>query len=135
MAIKIRKYGPEEPDYEGDKKPERIDPTKPDYQEGRHRKGDHKSSIDGAKKASERASKHKLLLLTAYYDHPDGLINEEAEKIAQTNGKSPWKRSGELRKKGWIEYIGETRLSESQVECEINRITDLGREVYLRSTS
>lgn len=85
------------------------------------RKTDPETSRKGERDVAMRANTQKHKLLKAYVGRR--LIADEAEAIAQTGGRCPWKRCSELREMGYLELTGVERISEQsgskQVESKL----------------
>jgi hypothetical protein len=99
-----------------------------DEVKGRTRRGDYATSKAGARAVSFRAGTQKALLLRAFADAgPSGLSDDEA---AQNAGLSPtscyWKRCGELRAVGLIQFTGEERQGSAGVDRMVSTITAAG---------
>ncbi len=77
-----------------------------------------------AKNVNGRASQ-QLQLLHAWARHAD-LTDTEAMTVAALPGG--WRRCSELRKKGLLEWTGETRIGERNIRVRVSRITERGRE-------
>jgi hypothetical protein len=71
----------------------------------------------------------KHLLLLAYKDQPNGLIDEEAGTISglrKIRSCGYWKKCSELRKAGYIQPTGNTRKSECNKNQSVSKITSRG---------
>lgn len=95
----------------------------------RTRTGDYETSNEGAVKVAHRASAQKRDLLWAFADFPEGLTDEEAAAVSLLTHSCYWKRCGELRADGLIEYNGETRVGNAGVRRRVSIITERGRSV------
>ena len=73
------------------------------------RNSDSVTSHDGRGDVAPRIRGQKWKLLQAYNDHPDGLTDEEAARIAGLLHTGYWKRCSELRVVGCIRPNGQTR--------------------------
>ena len=97
----------------------------------RVRRTDPATSAEGAKAVSVRAGSQKAKLLRAYAEaDTDGvaLTDEDAAARAELPVRSCfWKRCGELREAGLIEFTGETRMASAGVNRNLSRITEAGR--------
>lgn len=98
----------------------------------RVRRSDPATSAEGAKAVSIRAGSQKAKLLRAFADaDADGvtLTDEDAAARAELPVRSCfWKRCGELREAGLIEFTGDTRMASAGVNRNLSRITEAGRE-------
>lgn len=95
------------------------------------RRGDPTTSRSAAIHAQERTPTHKMLLLKAYYDNPDGLTDEEAGIVTGLINKpkcSYWKRCGELEADGFVARTLFTREGMTGNLMIVRAITDLGRK-------
>lgn len=93
----------------------------------RTRTGDYETSNEGAVKVATRAGAQKLELLKSFNEFPKGLTDEEAAIVALLRHTCYWKRAGELRAAGLIEYTGETRVGAAGVRRRVSVITERGR--------
>lgn len=93
----------------------------------RTRTGDYETSNEGAVKVATRAGAQKLELLKSFAINPHGLTDEQAADIAKLNKTCYWKRCGELRAAGLIEFTGDTRVGVAGVRRRVSVITELGR--------
>lgn len=72
---------------------------------------------------------HRGRMLAAYASRPEGLTDEQAGDLAGIPTRStPWKRSVELRKVGYIVPMGEMRVTKSATMARVCAITERGRE-------
>lgn len=94
----------------------------------RTRTGDYSTSIAGAADVSKRAPIQADRLLHSFHlaGHV-GLTDEQAATMADLEESCYWKRCGELRADGLIEFTGETRKGRAGVERNISTITIPGR--------
>lgn len=100
-----------------------------DYQPGRHRNPDHDSSIDGARMAGNTSKNFRdQLLLEFSYVPETGWTDYEAGRAAGLLDTCYWKRVGELRLLGFVEFTGERRKAPSGVARKVSRITEAGLE-------
>jgi len=92
----------------------------PDYNSGRHRYPDWKTSIIGAERIAYRSGSQKAKLLSAYREaYPHGLTDDEAAVAARLPLTSCyWKRCGELRDDKRLR-VGEPRTSRNNGELRI----------------
>jgi len=77
----------------------------PEYREGRHRRDDHATSIEGANDIAYRAGSQKARLLDVFRDARRPLTDEEAAIRAGLEHTCYWKRCGELREDGHIKQV------------------------------
>jgi hypothetical protein len=114
----------------------------PQPRKGRSKRFDVATARAGADSVAYRAGSQKALLLAKYRaaaSLPDnsGLTDEEAAKRAGLENTCYWKRCGELREDGLIEWVldntGEirTRLGWSGVDRGICRITEAGKQTLV----
>lgn len=96
----------------------------------RHRKDDWSTSVEGAKSVALRAGTQKRRLLEAYAEGAT-LTDEEAAERAELTHTCYWKRCGELRDLGYIEFTGETRTGGAGVQRIVCSITPNGRLALL----
>ena len=84
-----------------------VEPSLFDESPGRARKGDYETSKAGAKDVQPRAGSQKAKLLEAFRQaHPKSLTDEQAAILAGVPMMSCyWKRCGELRDLGLIEWV------------------------------
>jgi hypothetical protein len=94
----------------------------------RTRTGDYETSNEGAIKVATRAGAQKLLLLTFFCQFGDCTDEEAAAGVGLLNS-CYWKRCGELRAAGLIEFTGETRIGAAGVRRRVSVITERGRSV------
>jgi len=100
-----------------------------DYQPGRHRNPDHESSVDGARAAGGTSKRFRDQLLLEYsYVPGTGWTDQEAGRAAGLLDTCYWKRTGELRALGLIEWTGERRKAPTGVARKVSRITEAGQE-------
>jgi len=103
----------------------------------RTRNNDHATSIQGAVQVGGRAATQRIRLLHAYGDAEplgfpsafDGLTDEEAAQACGLLNSCYWKRCGELRADGLIEFTGGTRPGAAGTARKVSRITERGRAV------
>lgn len=96
----------------------------------RTRTGDYETSNEGAIKVAHRATAQARALLTMFdVNHVHGLTDEQAADAANLLQSCYWKRCGELRAQGLIEYNGETRVGLAGVRRRVSVITERGRSV------
>jgi hypothetical protein len=115
----------------------------PNQQSGRVRRDDHSTSIAGADDIAKRAGGQKAILLSAFADAgSDGLNDEQAAERAGVNMRSCWwKRCGELRDLGLIQFLFDaqgneiTRVATSGVARKVSVITPLGRDTLQASNT
>lgn len=100
---------------------------------GRHRAGDHATSVQGAHDVVFRAGSQLHRLLVVYASAVNtGLTDEQAAERAGLLGSCWWKRSGELRQDGLIEQVLDadgrevTRAGRAGVQRIVCRITSDG---------
>lgn len=97
----------------------------------RTRNNDYATSVEGAAHVAGRAPNQRMRLLAEYARDEEyggnGLTDEQAAEYAALLGSCFWKRAGELRASGAIEFTGETRVGASGVRRNISRITEPGR--------
>lgn len=100
----------------------------PEYREGRHRRNDHVTSVEGANSVAYRAGSQKARLLEAFRAAwPDSLTDEEAAKRANLSLSSEYsKRCGELRQDGHIRQV---------LDSEGNPVTRIGSSGVSRIVS
>jgi hypothetical protein len=96
----------------------------------RHRRDDYDSSKEGAKAVKRWAAGHKNRLLIQFDVNPDGLNDEEAAEKAGLLDACYWKRCGELRKLGFIEYPEDEpmRKGRKRISRMISTITPSGHQ-------
>lgn len=92
----------------------------------RTRTGDYETSNEGAVKVATRAGAQKLELLKSF-DVLGDLTDEEAAISAGLPHTCYWKRCGELRAAGLIEFTGDTRVGVAGVRRRVSVITERGR--------
>lgn len=99
----------------------------------RHRGSDHTTSVQGAEDVSKRAPTQRIRLLVEFEQAGIiGLTDEEAGELAGLAMSCYWKRCGELRRDGLIEFIPETeqgayRKGTAGVARRVSVITTAGR--------
>lgn len=106
----------------------------PNPQRGRVRHDDYSTSIAGAADVAKRAGGQKAQLLAAFAQAgPEGLNDEEAAERADLPIRSCWwKRCGELRDMGLIQFLTDadgneiTRVASSGLARKVSIITPLG---------
>jgi hypothetical protein len=102
------------------------------------RSGDYATSAQGAQDVAKRAVSYRMRLLAEYGEMHDisdgqgGLTDEEAAYQCGLLGSCYWKRCGELRADGLIEFTGDTRVGVAGTSRNISRLTERGRSA-LRS--
>ena len=106
--------------------------TDPNDAPGRTRAGDHSSSRKGAASVRMRAGSQKALLLLAHLRrYPGSLSDVDAAVNAglyHDRQTCWWKRCGELREAGLIEFTGEEVKSATTGETvKTSRLTEAGR--------
>lgn len=98
----------------------------------RTRTGDYETSNEGAADVASRADAQKLHLLKIFAlggNSKWGLTDEEAAFRADLQQSCYWKRCGELRAAGLIEFTGEHRVGAAGVRRRVSIITERGRSV------
>jgi hypothetical protein len=95
----------------------------------RTRTGDYETSNEGAIKVATRAGAQKMELLKCFAINPHGLTDEQAADSAKLIRTCYWKRCGELRAAGLIEFTGDTRVGIAGVRRRVSIITERGRSV------
>lgn len=94
--------------------------------------GGHETSRLAAIYHYQRSGTQRRRIGQAFYDHPEGLTDEEAAGHAGIRPMScPWKRCSELREDGFLEDTGTTRLTQQGSPAKVWRMTDAGR-IYWR---
>jgi hypothetical protein len=89
----------------------------------RHHTGDHDTSIEGARAVNSRATSQRAVLLQEFAAAgPPGLTDEEAALAAGLTGSCYWKRCGELRRRGLIEFTDESRVGDAGVRRKVSRV-------------
>lgn len=92
----------------------------------RYRNGDHAASEAGAADVSFRASSQKAKLLLVFRQTSE-LTDEEAAEAAGLNMRSCfWKRCGELRALGLIEFTGGTKVGSAGSSAGLSELTAAG---------
>ena len=95
----------------------------------RTRSNDYSTSIEGARAVSMRAGSQKARLLAAFDMYEaSGLTDEEAAVQSGVTGCF-WKRCGELRALGMIEFNGQKRIGEAGVQRLVSVITPYGIKI------
>lgn len=101
-------------------------PTDRSYR--RTRTNDHTTSVEGAEAVAVRAPNQRARLLAEFLNAgDDGLTDEEAAAAAGLLASCHWKRAGELRQDGHIEFTGDVRPGAAGINRKISRITERGR--------
>ena len=84
---------------------------------------DHDTSIEGAEDVAGRAPNQQQRLLDQWTKvAPGSLTDEEAADLAGLERSCYWKRCGELRRAGLIEYDGSTRTGAAGVSRKTSRL-------------
>lgn len=96
----------------------------------RTRTDDYSTSVDGAESVKMRATSQqwKLLVVFASWGHL-GCTDEAAASGAHLTRSCYWKRCGELRQMGLIEFTGEKVKGEAGVPRLVSAITEKGQAV------
>jgi hypothetical protein len=83
---------------------------------------DYDTSHEGAQKASESKENIQRKLLAGFYGAGEkGFTDEECAEATELTDTCFWKRCGELRAKGYIEFTGEKRKGRKGVNCKVSR--------------
>jgi hypothetical protein len=94
------------------------------------RRDDYDTSIDGAASVKMRARSQRFKLLDVFASwHDAGCTDEEAASGAGLLRSCYWKRCGELRALGLIEFTGQRAKGDAGVNRLVSAITPKGREV------
>lgn len=89
------------------------------------RNPDHDTSHEGAAKASETKETVQRKLLAAFHGAgAKGFSDEEAAEAAGLTDTCYWKRCGELRKAGSIQYTGEKRQGRKGVSRKVSAFVE-----------
>lgn len=95
------------------------------------RNNDYATSIEGAEKVTERAPNQRKYLLAAYwYADEKGLTDEEAAENSGLLDCCYWKRCGELRADGYIEFTDRVRPGAAGTNRKVSVITVRGRYAH-----
>lgn len=94
------------------------------------RTNDYATSVEGAVQVEGRAPNQRWRLLHEYFRDDEyngnGLTDEQAAEYAGLLASCYWKRCGELRADGLIEFTGDTRPGAAGTSRNISRITERG---------
>lgn len=95
------------------------------------RASDPSTSRRAAANVAPRAGSQRHRLLAVYADHPDGLTDEEAGRLAglARPGVCYWKRCSELREGVFIEPLGFSRVASTGEAQQVCGITNAGRMI------
>lgn len=97
----------------------------------RVRTGDHETAFEGAADVTARAPTQRKQLLGAFFvANAYGLTDEQAANWASLRNSCFWKRCGELRRDGLIEFNGEARPGGAGTNRKVSVITDKGRKAF-----
>lgn len=97
------------------------------------RTGDYATSVEGAVNVAKRAPNQRTRLLWAYfYADEVGLTDEQAAIDCGLLDSCYWKRCGELRADGFIEFTGDTRVGAAGTSRNVSVITTRGRYACTR---
>jgi hypothetical protein len=95
------------------------------------RNNDYATSIEGAEQVTERAPNQRRRLLAAYYYADEmGLTDEEAANHCGLLDACYWKRCGELRTDGYIEFTDAVRPGAAGTNRKVSVITVRGRYAH-----
>lgn len=95
------------------------------------RTGDYATSVEGAVNVAKRAPNQRAHLLAAFYfADVIGLTDEEAATDCGLLDACYWKRCGELRADGLIEFTNNVRTGRSGTSRKVSVITERGRSAF-----
>ena len=94
-----------------------------------YRNNDPKTSKRAAEKAVIKSGSQRFRLLVWYNERAMGLTAEEAGELSGLAQKNAcyWKRCSELRRMGFIEDTGQTRMAKTGNQQIVCQITEAGR--------
>jgi hypothetical protein len=96
------------------------------------RTGDYATSVEGAANVATRAPNQRTRLLWAYfYAAEAGLTDEQAAQFCGLLNSCYWKRCGELRRDGYIQFVPRVRPGASGTNRNVSVITTRGRSACL----
>lgn len=101
------------------------------HERTRTRTGDYATSVEGAASVAARAPSQRMQLLSAfYYAGWGGLTDEQAAEFCNLLHSCYWKRCGELRSDGLIEFTDYVRVGYSGTARKVSVITKRGAAMF-----